>query len=67
MGDTLADDCPRSRVIDAVVADEIIEIFHDVPKWEQTSDGAMRIQMPEIASSGEAVAAVHITEQGPNT
>ena len=52
---------------ETVDANEIAEIFHDVPKWEQTSDGAMRIQMPEIASPDESVAAVHITEQRPST
>ena len=52
---------------ETVDANGIAEIFHDVPKWEQTADGAMRIQRPEIASPDESVAAVHITEQRPST
>jgi cell division protease FtsH len=46
---------------ETVDAAEVAEIFFDVPKWEHTADGAMRIQMPNMASSEDAVAAVHIT------
>ncbi|MDF1595960.1 MAG: ATP-dependent zinc metalloprotease FtsH [Acidimicrobiia bacterium] len=52
---------------ETVDAAEVAKIFFDVPKWEHTADGAMRIQMPNLASSEDAVAAVHITtDPGPN-
>ncbi len=52
---------------ETVDAAEVAEIFFDVPKWEHTADGAMRIQMPNMASSEDAVAAVHIsTDPGSN-
>jgi cell division protease FtsH len=51
---------------ETVDADEITEILYDVPKWEHTADGAMRIQMPEVARSEEPVTAAHISEPGPN-
>lgn len=44
---------------------QITEILYDVPKWEHTADGAMRIQMPDAARPEEPVPAVHISEQGP--
>ncbi len=48
-------------------AGEVAALFHDVPKWEHTTDGAMRIQMPAASSSEDFAAAAHITEHGPAT
>jgi cell division protease FtsH len=58
----IADELMEKETIDASA---VAEIFFDVPKWEHASNGAMRIQMPELPASEEAVAAVHIAEQGP--
>jgi len=39
-------------------ADEVIEIFHDVPKWEHGDEGALRIKAPDsVAGIQPAVAA----------
>jgi cell division protease FtsH len=39
-------------------ADEIIEIFHDVPKWEHDNDGSIRLKAPDsVTSIQPAVAA----------
>jgi cell division protease FtsH len=39
-------------------ADEIIEIFHDVPKWEHDDDGSFRLKAPDsVTSIQPAVAA----------
>ena len=46
------------RMVDILLEEEtvdreqIAEIFHDVPKWEHTSSGSLRIQLPEHAESG---------------
>ncbi len=32
-------------------ADEIIEIFHDVPKWEHADDGSIRLKAPDAVTS----------------
>ncbi len=58
----IADELMEKETIDASA---VAEIFFDVPKWEHASNDAMRIQMPELPASEEAVAAVHIAEQGP--
>ncbi len=45
---------------ETVDRDRIAEIFHDVPKWEHTSSGSLRIQLPdhsESAVSGDGYAA----------
>ncbi len=45
---------------ETVDRDQISEIFHDVPKWEHTSSGSLRIQLPEHAEpavSGDGYAA----------
>ncbi|HSR44836.1 MAG TPA: ATP-dependent zinc metalloprotease FtsH [Acidimicrobiia bacterium] len=52
---------------ETIDAEEVAALFHDVPKWEHTTDGAMRIQMPATSSSEEFAAAAHITEHGPVT
>ncbi len=36
---------------ETVDRDQIAEIFHDVPKWEHTSSGSLRIQLPEPAET----------------
>ncbi len=39
-------------------ADEVIEIFHDVPKWQHEDDGALRIKAPDsVGGIQPAVAA----------
>jgi cell division protease FtsH len=54
------------RMVDILLEEEtvdreqIAEIFHDVPKWEHTSSGSLRIQLPdhaESAVSGDGYAA----------
>jgi cell division protease FtsH len=45
---------------ETVNRDQIAEIFHDVPKWEHTSSGSLRIQLPEradVAVTGDGYAA----------
>ena len=32
-------------------ADEIVEIFHDVPKWEHADDGSIRLKAPDAVTS----------------
>ena len=32
---------------ETIDADEIAEVLHDVPKWEHTEVGALRIRLPE--------------------
>ena len=35
--------------------DEIKEILHDVPKWEHTLNGSMRIQEPNGATAADGI------------
>jgi cell division protease FtsH len=45
---------------ETVDRDKIAEIFHDVPKWEHTSSGSLRIQLPdhsEAVVTGDGYAA----------
>ena len=45
---------------ETVDREEIAEIFHDVPKWEHTSSGSLRIQLPdhvEEPTAGDGYAA----------
>jgi len=37
-------------------ADEIREVFRDVPKWEHATNGTMRIQIPTAQAGGMVVA-----------
>ena len=39
---------------ETVNKEEIAEIFHDVPKWEHTSSGSLRIQLPDHAEQSPA-------------
>jgi cell division protease FtsH len=39
-------------------ADEIIEIFHDVPKWEHDDDGSFRLKAPDSVTSIQPAVAV---------
>jgi cell division protease FtsH len=59
----IADELMEKETVDS---GEVAKIFYDVPKWEHAPNGAMRIQMPDVVTSDDAVAAVHIKEQGPN-
>jgi cell division protease FtsH len=55
------------RLADALIeretldAGEVREILHDVPKWEHSADGSMRIQAPNGKVSGPSVAAMKAT------
>jgi uncharacterized membrane protein len=52
------------RIADALIqretldAKEVTEIFDDVPKWEHTAEGSMRIQAPNGQIRDETIAAV---------
>jgi cell division protease FtsH len=37
-------------------AEEIVEIFHDVPKWEHAEDGSIRLKAPDSIASIQAAA-----------
>ena len=46
-------------------AQEVIEVLHDVPKWEHASNGSMRIQAPATTIAKREVAAMKAsTEDG---
>jgi cell division protease FtsH len=47
-------------------AEEVTEIFSDVPKWEHAADGSMRIQVPN-GSIGSSVAALQATTDEPTS
>ncbi len=47
---------------ETIDADEVAEIFFDVPKWQHTADGAMRIQMPDMTAPEDTIAAVQASE-----
>ena len=38
----------------AITAEELAEIFYDVPKWEHTETGSLRIRIPQNSSVREA-------------
>ncbi|MGI9666271.1 MAG: ATP-dependent zinc metalloprotease FtsH [Acidimicrobiia bacterium] len=48
------------RIADALMdretlgADEVIEVLHDVPKWEHAADGSIRLKAPEALPPVEA-------------
>ena len=48
--DRMADVLLEKETIDA---EEIAEVFSDVPKWEHTEVGALRIRLPEPSSVGD--------------
>ena len=45
-------------------ADTVIEVFHDVPKWEHSDTGALRIKGPEGAGTTGGIAAAHTGGSG---
>jgi hypothetical protein len=47
-----------ARLLDkeTVNRDEMAEIFHDVPKWEHSSSGSLRIQPPTQSDNGHRTA-----------
>jgi hypothetical protein len=51
---------------ETIDADEVSEILHDVPKWEHTESGALRIKAPEAAGVGESGFAAATTD-GPGS
>jgi hypothetical protein len=44
-------------------ADAVIEILSDVPKWEHTSNGSIRLKAPDSLSSVQGGLAAH-TDNG---
>jgi cell division protease FtsH len=44
-------------------AEAVIEVFHDVPKWEHTDSGGLRLKGPEILGDAPAVAAAQTGSQ----
>ena len=45
-------------------AERVIEIFHDVPKWEHSDTGALRIKGPEGAGATGGIAAAQTGGSG---
>ena len=50
---------------ETIDADEVREVFHDVPKWEHTDSGGLRIKGPERAGASGGLAAARA--KGPGT
>jgi len=44
---------------------EVAEIFSDVPKWEHTEVGALRIRLPEISHVSEGMVAASVPTDDP--
>lgn len=44
---------------------EVAEIFSDVPKWEHTEAGALRIRLPETSRVGEGMVAASVPTDDP--
>ena len=59
--EAIADALVEKETIDA---DEVAEIFKDVPKWEHDESGSMRIRPPEV-SIREPVTAAHSEPPAP--
>ena len=38
-------------------AQAVIEVFHDVPKWEHTDSGGLRLRGPRVTGNGDGLAA----------
>ncbi|MGI9529470.1 MAG: ATP-dependent zinc metalloprotease FtsH [Acidimicrobiia bacterium] len=49
---------------ETLAADDLIEIFHDVPKWEHAEDGTIRLKAPESIQSQSTYAAAHTHTDG---
>ncbi len=50
---------------ETIDAEEIAEVFSDVPKWEHTEVGALRIRLPEPAPVGEGRVASSTVSDDP--
>ncbi len=50
---------------ETIDAEEIAEVFSDVPKWEHTEVGALRIRLPEPAPVGEGRVASSTNSDDP--
>ncbi|MEN8113824.1 MAG: cell division protein FtsH, partial [Actinomycetota bacterium] len=59
--DRIADVLMERETIDA---DEVIEVFHDVPKWEHTDSGGLRIKGPAEADTSGGIAAAQTKGAG---
>ena len=51
---------------ETLAADDLVEIFHDVPKWEHAEDGTIRLKAPESIQSQSTYAAAHTHTDGVN-
>jgi len=49
---------------ETLAADDLTEIFHDVPKWEHAEDGTIRLKAPESIQSQSTYAAAHTHTDG---
>jgi cell division protease FtsH len=50
---------------ETVDAEEVAKIFSDVPKWEHTEAGALRIRLPETSRVGEGMVASSVPTDDP--
>ncbi len=51
---------------ETLAADDLVEIFHDVPKWEHAEDGTIRLKAPKSIQSQSTYAAAHTHTDGVN-
>ena len=49
---------------ETVDASDLAEIFHDVPKWEHTEKGSLRIRMPQNPPTRESMVAAQTGHSG---
>jgi cell division protease FtsH len=49
---------------ETLAADDLTEIFQDVPKWEHAEDGTIRLKAPESIQSQSTYAAAHTHTDG---
>jgi cell division protease FtsH len=60
--DRIADVLLEKETVDAA---EVAEIFADVPKWEHTEVGALRIRLPESPAVGDGMVASSVPTDDP--
>ncbi len=58
--DRIASELLERETLDAKA---VVEVFHDVPKWEHTDSGGLRLKGPEISADAPAVAAAQTGSQ----
>ena len=59
--DRIAEELLEHETLDA---DQVIAVLHDVPKWEHSESGALRIRGPEGSESTGGIAAAHTGGSG---